>query len=63
VVVTRQRLLIAGGVAVAAVAVAVLVTQLTGRHHVAVPAEPVEGTTQMSRSGTLFGDRVRASDR
>jgi hypothetical protein len=60
-VVTRQRLLIAAGVAVAAVAVAVLVTQLTGGTHVVVPAAPVEGTTQMSRSGTLFGDRVRAS--
>ena len=59
--VTRQRLLIAVGVAVAAVAVAVLVTQLTGGTRVVVPAQPVEGTTQMSRSGTLFGDRVRAS--
>ena len=59
--VTRQRLLIAVGVAVAAVAVTVLVTQLTGGTHVVVPAQAVEGTTQMSRSGTLFGDRVRAS--
>jgi hypothetical protein len=60
-VVTRQRLLIATGVAVAAVTVTLLVTLLTGGTHVVVPAEPVEGSTQMSRSGTLFGDRVSAS--
>jgi hypothetical protein len=60
-VVTRRRALIAGGVAGAAVAVTLLVTLLTGGTHVVVPAEPVEGGTQLSRSGTLFGDRVRAS--
>jgi hypothetical protein len=61
VVVTRRRLLIAGGVAAAAVTALLLLTLLTGGSHVAVPAEPVEGSTQMSRSGVLFGDRVRAS--
>jgi hypothetical protein len=61
VVVTKRRLLIAGGVAAATVTVTVLVTVLTGGTHVVVPAEPVVGGTQLSRSGTLFGDRVRAS--
>jgi hypothetical protein len=60
-VVTRRRLLIAGGVAVAAVAATLLLTLLTGSGHQAVPVEPVEGATQLSRSGELFGDRVRAS--
>jgi hypothetical protein len=59
--VTRRRLLIAGVVAALAVAVTLLLTLLTGRTHQAVPAQPVEGSTQMSRSGVLFGDRVRAS--
>jgi hypothetical protein len=61
VVVTRRRLLIAGGVAAAALAATLLLTLLTGSGHQAVPVEPVEGGTQMSRSGVLFGDRVRAS--
>ena len=59
--VTRQRLLIAAAAAGAAVAVTLLVTLLTGGTRVVVPRQPVEGSTQMSRSGTLFGDRVRAS--
>jgi hypothetical protein len=58
---TRRRLLIAGGVAGVAVTVTLLLTLLTGGTHQAVPREPVEGGTQMSRSGTLFGDRLRAS--
>jgi hypothetical protein len=61
VVVTRKRLLIAGAVAALALAATLLLTLLTGPGHQAVPVEPVEGGTQLSRSGTLFGDRVRAS--
>lgn len=53
-------MLIAGGVAAAAVTAILLLTLLTGGTHVAVPVEPVEGSTQLSRSGVLFGDRVRA---
>jgi hypothetical protein len=60
-VVNRRRLLIAGGVAAVALAATLLLTLLTGSGHQAVPAEPVEGATQLSRSGVLFGDRVRAS--
>src|SRR5690349_17297140 len=59
--VTRRRLLIAGAVAALAVTATLLLTLLTGGTHQAVPAQPVEGSTQMSRSGVLFGDRVRAS--
>jgi hypothetical protein len=61
VVVTRRRLLVAAGVVVAIVAAVLLATLLTGGSHAVVPAAPVEGTTQMSRSATLFGDSVRAS--
>jgi hypothetical protein len=61
VVVTRRRLLIAGGVAAVALTVILLATLLTGSGHQAVPPEPVEGGTQLSRSGVLFGDRVRAT--
>jgi len=60
-VVTRQRLLIAAGVAAVAVTATLLAIFLTGGPHVAVPAAPVEGSTQLSRSGVLFGDRVRAT--
>jgi hypothetical protein len=63
VVVTRGRLLIGAGVAVAIVAAVLLPTLLTGGSHVAVPTAPIEGNTQMSRSATLFGDSVRASVR
>lgn len=59
--VTRRRLLVAAGVAGAVVAAVLLTTLLTGGSHVVVPASPVEGNTQMSRSGTLFGDSVSAS--
>jgi hypothetical protein len=60
-VVTRRRLLIGAGVAVAILAAVLVPTMLTGGSSVAVPAAPVEGSTQMSRSATLFGDSVRAS--
>jgi hypothetical protein len=61
VVVTRRRLLIAAGLVGAIVAAVLLATLLTGGSHAVVPAQPVEGSTQMSRSATLFGDSVRAS--
>src|SRR5437763_15386526 len=61
VVVTRRRLLIAAGVAALAVTATLLLTLLTGGTHVAVPNAPVEGSTKLSRSGVLFGDRLRAS--
>jgi hypothetical protein len=60
-VVTRRRLLIAGGVAAVALTVTLLLTLLTGSGRQAVPVQAVEGTTQLSRSGVLFGDRVRAT--
>jgi hypothetical protein len=53
--------LIAAGVAALALAVTLLLTLLTGGTHVAVPNAPIEGSTQLSRSGVLFGDRMRAS--
>jgi len=61
VVVTRRRLLIAAGVVAAIVGAVLLPTLLTGGSHVVVPTNPIEGSTQMSRSATLFGDSVRAS--
>jgi len=60
-VVTRRRLLIAGAIAALALTATLLLTLLTGPKRQAVPAEAVEGGTQLSRSGVLFGDRVRAS--
>jgi hypothetical protein len=60
-VVTRRRLLIAGGVAALALTATLLLTLLTGGGHQAVPAQAVSGGTQLSRSGVLFGDSVRAS--
>lgn len=59
--VTGRRLLIAAGAVGAIVAAVLLATLLTGGSHAVVPAAPVEGNTQMSRSATLFGDSVRAS--
>ncbi len=58
---TRQRLAIAGGVAAAALAVVLALALRGGGGGVAVPREPVEGGTQLSRSGTLFADPMRAS--
>jgi hypothetical protein len=60
-VVTRQRLLIAGAVAALAVALALVLSLRGGGGGVAVPRAPVEGNTQLSRSGTLFADPMRAS--
>jgi hypothetical protein len=61
VVVTRRRLLIAGGVAAVALIATLLLTLLTGPGRQAVPREAVEGATQLTRSGVLFGDRMRAN--
>jgi hypothetical protein len=61
VVVTRRRLLIGAGVVAAILAAVLLPTLLTGGSQVVVPSAPVVGSTQMSRSATLFGDSVRAS--
>ena len=60
-VVTKQRLLIAGGIAAAALAVGLVLGLRGGGGGVAVPREPVEGGTQLSRSGVLFADPMRAS--
>jgi hypothetical protein len=60
-VVTRQRLAIAGGVAAVALAVVLVLVLRGGGNAVATPREPVEGATQLSRSGTLFADPMRAS--
>jgi hypothetical protein len=60
-VVTRQRLLIAGGIAAAALAMALVLALRGGGGGVAVPRQAVEGATQLSRSGTLFADPMRAS--
>lgn len=58
---TRQRLAIAGGVAGLALALVLVLALRGGGGAVAVPREPVEGGTQLSRSGTLFADPMRAS--
>ena len=60
-VVTRQRLLIAGGIAAVALALGLVLALRGGGNVAAVPREPVEGGTQLSRSATLFADPVRAS--
>jgi hypothetical protein len=61
VVVTRQRLLIAAGVAAAALAVVLVLTLRGGGGGVATPDAPVTAATQLSRSGTLFADPLRAT--
>jgi hypothetical protein len=58
---TRQRLAIAAGIGAAALALVLVLTLRGGGSNGAVPREPVEGNTQMSRSGTLFADPLRAS--
>jgi hypothetical protein len=60
-VVTRRRLVAAGVVVAAAVALLLALLLPGGASHVAVPREPVEGATRLSRSGTLFADPLRAS--
>jgi hypothetical protein len=60
-VVTRTRIVLAAALAGAALALSLLLTLRGGGASVAVPREPVEGATALSRSGTLFADPVRAS--
>jgi len=60
-VVTPQRLLIAAGVVGAAVALVLVLALRGGGGGSAVPREPVEGGTQLSRSAALFADPMRAS--
>lgn len=60
-VVTRRRLLLAGGIAALAVAVTVALSLRGGGASMAVPRAPVEGGTQLSSSATLFADPLRAS--
>ncbi|MFL5944442.1 MAG: hypothetical protein ACJ74C_03245 [Gaiellaceae bacterium] len=59
--VTRQRLLIAAAVAAGALAVVLVLALRGGGGGVASPASPVTAATQLSRSGTLFADPLRAS--
>ena len=59
--VTRQRLLIAAAVAAAALAVVLVLALRGGGGGVAAPAAPVSAATQLSRSGVLFADPLRAT--
>lgn len=59
--VTKRRLAIAGAVLAAAIATVLVLSLRGGGSSFAVPGQPVEGSTSMSRSGTLFADPVRAS--
>jgi hypothetical protein len=60
-VVTRQRLVIGAALAAAALAAALVLVLRGGGGQLAVPGAPVVGTTQLSRSATLFADPIRAS--
>ena len=60
-VVTRQRLLIAAVVAAAALAVVLVGALRGGGGGVAAPATPVAAATQLSRSGVMFADPLRAT--
>jgi hypothetical protein len=60
-VVTKRRLAIAVAVLAAAVAAVLVLSLRGGGGSLAVPGAPVEGSTSMSRSGTLFADPLRAS--
>src|SRR5204862_7522068 len=60
-VVTRQRIWIAAGVAAAVLAVVLVLALTGGTRSVEVPQQAVTGQTNLSRSGTLFADPLRAS--
>ena len=60
-VVTKHRVWIAAGAAAAVLAVVLALALTGGSHSVEVPQQAVSGQTQLSRSGTLFGDPLRAS--
>ena len=59
--VTRQRIWIAAGVAAAVLAVVLVLALTGGTRSVEVPQQAVTGQTNLSRSGTLFADPLRAS--
>ena len=61
--VTRRRLWIAGGVAAAVLALVLVLALTGGSHPVELPRQAVSGQTELSRSGTLFADPLRASVR
>ena len=58
---TRQRLWLAAGIGLAALAVALVLSLRGGGGNAAVPPQAVSGTTHVSRSGTLFADPLQAS--
>jgi hypothetical protein len=60
-VVTRRRLVVAGAVAAAALALVLVFALTGGSHSVEPPQQAVSGQVQLSRSGTLFADPLRAS--
>src|SRR5439155_8437646 len=60
-VVTRRRIWIAAGVAAAVLAFVLVLALAGGTRSVEVPRQAVTGETQLSRSGTLFADPLRAS--
>jgi hypothetical protein len=62
-VVTKRRLAIAAGVAAAALALVLALALTGGSHSVELPQQAVSGQTQLSRSGTLFADPLRATVR
>jgi hypothetical protein len=59
-VVTRRRLWIAAAIGLAALALVLVLSLTGGGGNQAVPAQAVSGTTQLSRSGTLFADPLEA---
>jgi hypothetical protein len=60
-VVTRRRLWLAAALGLAALALALALSLTGSGGNQAVPAQAVSGTTQLSRSGTLFADPLQAS--
>ena len=57
----RRRIWIAVGVAAAVLALVLVLALTGGTRSVEVPQQAVTGETQLSRSGTLFADPLRAS--
>ena len=60
---TKQRLLIAAGVGAVVLALVLALALTGGSHSVELPQQAVSGETELSRSGTLFADPLRASVR
>lgn len=59
--VTRRRLVLAAAIGLTAIAVVLALSLTGGGGKQAIPAQAVSGTTQLSRSGTLFADPLQAS--